>query len=474
MFNHLGLRLRMFLIFAGFAAATIGIVCGALFYSYSRAMENGDMTGGFITAALFATFGILGISAGLWLLFDENVAKPIDYLAAHLRTHAHAGARVELDADATKYLGDLAPAAHAISKKLGSSTMDQAEAVAQATAQLSAERDRLTALLTEIPVAMILVNPQHQIVLYDGQAAEALASVAPPRMGADVSDYLCQDSLKAAYDKMVRSGKEVAVQIPDARGQQQFDARLRPLGNAPGYMIVLEDVEALIDPSASRPLSYDFKLLEQPAAKACFETTLRDLSYVVFDTETTGLLPHKDSVVQLGALRVVRGRMIPHEAIDTLVNPGRPIPAASTKVHGINDRMVQGAPDFISVGKKFHQFCAGSVIVAHNAPFDMAFLHRDSKKMGVNFDNPILDTVLLSAVLFGPSAKHTLDAICDRLAITIPAELRHTAMGDAVATAEVLCAMIPMCEAKGIRTFGDLVAETRKHGRLLQDLNVPA
>ena len=54
MFSHLGLRLRMFLIFAGFAAATIGIVCGALFYSYSRALDSGDMAGGFITAGLFA------------------------------------------------------------------------------------------------------------------------------------------------------------------------------------------------------------------------------------------------------------------------------------------------------------------------------------------------------------------------------------------------------------------------------------
>jgi DNA polymerase-3 subunit epsilon len=82
-----------------------------------------------------------------------------------------------------------------------------------------------------------------------------------------------------------------------------------------------------------------------------------------------------------------------------------------------------------------------------------------------------LDTVLLSAVLFGASAKHTLDAVGERLGISIPNELRHTALGDARATAEVLCHMLPMLEARGLKTFGDVIGETRKHGRLLEDLN---
>ena len=148
-----------------------------------------------------------------------------------------------------------------------------------------------------------------------------------------------------------------------------------------------------------------------------------------------------------------------------------PIPKASTEVHKISDAMVKGAPDMINAGRSFHSFCKDAVIVAHNAPFDMAFLHRYGPKMNCTWDHPILDTVLLSAVLFGASATHTLDAVGARLGVRIPDELRHTALGDARATAEVLCHMLPMLEARGLTTFGAVIAETRKHGRLLEDLN---
>jgi len=101
----------------------------------------------------------------------------------------------------------------------------------------------------------------------------------------------------------------------------------------------------------------------------------------------------------------------------------------------------------------------------------MAFLHRQAKATGVVWDHPILDTVLLSAVLFGASERHTLDAVCARLNVTIPSALRHTALGDAQATADVLVKMLPMLEARGLTTFGAVLEETRRHGRLLEDLN---
>jgi DNA polymerase-3 subunit epsilon len=191
----------------------------------------------------------------------------------------------------------------------------------------------------------------------------------------------------------------------------------------------------------------------------------------VFDTETTGLLPHKDEIVQIGAVRIVNGRMVAGEEINQLVNPGIPIPPSTTKVHGINDRMVAGAPDIVRAASGFHHFARGSVIVAHNAPFDMAFLHRHSERCGLVWDHPILDTVLLSAVLFGASETHTLDALCARLGIEIPRAHRHTALGDAIATAQALVKMLPMLEGQGMNTFGAVIEETCRHGRLLQDLN---
>ena len=74
----------------------------------------------------------------------------------------------------------------------------------------------------------------------------------------------------------------------------------------------------------------------------------------------------------------------------------------------------------------------------------------------------------LQTQLFGGSAEHTLDALCDRLDITIPAEVRHTALGDAVATAKAFVAMLPILESKGLTTLGAVLEECRKHQRILE------
>ncbi len=470
MLNHLSLRLRVFLFFLLLAVGGLVISALALWVGYQRARDPG-LLDAFIFAEILIAFGMLALVAGVWLLFDDNVAKPIERLSAQLRARAHAGVSTDLDLQAARYLGDLAPAAAGLAEQLAANAMNTAEAVAAETAHLASEKQRLTALLTEIPVAMLLAGPKHQIVLYDAQAAEVLAQIAHPRLNASLFDYLEATGLTDAYAKLIKTGKDVHCTLTSVDGRQTYSARMKPLGDAPGYMLVFDDSAAQIEPDEARPLVYDFELLETPGDDAFEERSLLDLCFVVFDTETTGLLPHKDEIVQIGAVRVVKGKIVEGERLDTLVNPGIPIPPASTKVHKVSDRMVQGAPDIAEAGRSFHQFARDAVIVAHNAPFDMAFLHRHAKRMEVEWTHPILDTVLLSAVLFGASETHTLDAVCERLGITIPEALRHTALGDAVATAEVLVLMLPMLNARGMVTFGDVIAETRKHGRLLEDLN---
>ncbi|SDC94779.1 3'-5' exonuclease [Ruegeria marina] len=470
MLTGLSLRLRIFLFFCLLAAGGLAVVLGALWLAYVRT-GNPNLMDAFVLAALMAGFGLVALVAGIWLLFDENVAKPIERLSSSMRVRAHAGAEGSLDLHAARYLGDLAPAAAGLAGQLNASAMDTAAAVAAETAHLSAEKERLTALLTEIPVAMLLANPRHQIVLYDGQAAGVLAQIAHPRLNASLFDYFQRDSLERAYARLVKTGLEVSCTLSGADGAQTYQARMKPLGNAPGYMLILDEASARIAPEAPRPLVYDFDLLNQVADAAVDDMDLNALNFAVFDTETTGLLPHKDEIVQIGAVRVVKGRIVPGERLDLLVDPGRPIPPASTRVHGVSDAMVRGAPDIVAAARQFHHFSRDSVIVAHNAPFDMAFLRRHAKRCELEWQHPILDTVLLSAVLFGASETHTLDALCDRLGVTIPAELRHTALGDAQATAEVLCRMLPMLRARGFNRFGEVIRETRKHGRLLEDLN---
>lgn len=221
-----------------------------------------------------------------------------------------------------------------------------------------------------------------------------------------------------------------------------------------------------------RAVVYDFDLLAKSRSDKVQDARLEDLTYVVFDTETTGLLPAQgDEIVQIAAVRIVNGRRVEGEVFDTLVNPRRSIPLASTEVHGITEAMVQDAPEIEEVAKRFHKFAEGAVLIAHNAPFDMEFLRRLEAKLGLRFDNPVLDTVLLSAVIYGQHEVHSLDALTHRLGITIPEEARHTAIGDTVATADAFLKLLPMLKGRALNTFGEVLTEVRRHGRLLKDLN---
>ena len=213
-------------------------------------------------------------------------------------------------------------------------------------------------------------------------------------------------------------------------------------------------------------VTYDFALATRGAASG----RLADLTCVVFDTETTGLTD-RDAIVQIAGLRLARGRLT-GERFETLVNPGRPIPPSSTHIHGIDDDMVRTAPDLTAALTAFRHFCGDDVLVAHNAPFDMAFLRRAASQTGAHFDNRVLDTVLLSAMVWGQSEDHSLDALTDRLGITIPPQDRHTAMGDTAATAQAFLKLVQALQAKGIDTFQDVQQQARRHRRLIADANL--
>ncbi len=469
MLTHLSLRLRIFLFFCLLALGAIAVSLGSLWLSYQRAATPA-LLDPFVFAGLMGTFAILGLCAGIWLLFDENVAKPIEVLAAEMRLRAHGGVSRGIDAKTARYLGDLAPAAAGLAGQLGDSTLLTARNIAEETARLEADKRQLTTLLSELPVATVMLGSDHHIVLYDAQAADVLAQIAHPRLNASMFDYLDRVALQAAYEQMNKTGKEVQAQVCGRDEVQSYSVSLKPLGQGEGYVLIFDAAVARIAPDAARPLIYDFALLERPLLDIA-DRPLKDLCFAVFDTETTGLLPHKDEIVQIGAVRVLNGRMIEGEQFDTLVDPQRPIPEASTRVHGVSNAMVQGAPVIADAAAQFHLFAKDAVIVAHNAPFDMAFLRRHAKATGVEWDHPILDTVLLSAVLFGSSVPHTLDALCERLDITIPPALRHTALGDAHATANALVQMIPMLQARGFDSLAQVIEQTRRHGRLLEDLN---
>ncbi len=200
---------------------------------------------------------------------------------------------------------------------------------------------------------------------------------------------------------------------------------------------------------AGRPEFFDFDLFgSTELGRALEDQPLSRLIYTVFDTETTGLDPSGgDEIIQIGAARIVNGKLLRGECFEQLVDPRRPIPAASIPIHGITPDQVRGQPTLAQVLPAFRAYAADSVLVAHNAAFDMRFLQLKQVATGVAFDLPVLDTLLLSALVHPNQPSHRLEAIAERFGI--PVVGRHTALGDALVTAEVLLRLIPAARAAG-------------------------
>ncbi len=230
---------------------------------------------------------------------------------------------------------------------------------------------------------------------------------------------------------------------------QAFFRILLPLANPQE-----QAAAATLAPTDSRPEYYDFDLFKTTElTHSMDERLLTELAYTVFDTETTGLNPSQgDEIIQIGAARIVNHKLLKQECFEQLVDPRRPIPPETVPIHGIQPEMVVGQPTIEQVLPAFHTFAQDTVLVAHNAAFDRRFLPLTEQQTGVRFDHPVLDTLLLSAVVHPNPDSHRLEALAERFNITIVG--RHTAMGDAMVTAEVFLRLIPLLAEKGIHTLG--------------------
>lgn len=689
MLARLSLRIRVFLFFAALGIGALAALVVGLSMGYRR-LSNPEALDAFVQGGVVAGFAILGLIAWVWFLFDSNVAKPIDILSGALRARAHADVTSDMDVAIARYLGDLAPAVTAAAQRLAETRSALAESVMRETQRLAQEKSRLEALLSDVPVGVLLVSGDHTLAFYNSHAIDLMAAGVAPGLDRRLFDYLRAGPVAHAHARLIATGDPDAATdllCTTIAGARVLAARMRLTpggqGGAPGYVLTLRDVtadltaharrEALLSETFDRlrrpaaalstllevipegeagpgpmdaalrqevkalshavtelsrrhdegqqdgwpltqtrasdlcdglkarleeagvtlathpadillrvngfevislldgiaahlaqagaadlslrideedsgamirlcwqgaPLSianldrwldepldksvpeiacrsvlashatelwpepapqgrqslclpirqarratsrpkpvvrtvvYDFDLLSRARTDKVADTRLEALTYVVFDTETTGLLPQQgDEIVQIAAVRIVNGRRVEGEVFDTLVNPRRSIPLSSTEVHGITEAMVADAPEVDDVLRRFHKFAEGAVLIAHNAPFDMQFLRRREGELGLAFDHPVLDTVLLSAVVYGQHEVHSLDALTHRLGITIPEADRHTAIGDTVATADAFLKLLPMLQGRGHSTFAEVLSEVRKHGRLLKDIN---
>jgi DNA polymerase-3 subunit epsilon len=285
-----------------------------------------------------------------------------------------------------------------------------------------------------------------------------------------------QDSLRAGgednpltlYDVLERHGAEMVYLMDKERNRSLFRlllplaAPLRPLPGAP------------IRYGESRPEFYDFDLFHRAGqTPELDQALLTDLSYTVFDTETTGLDPSAgDEIIAIGAARIVNNRLLHYETYEQLIDPKRPIAGAAQLIHGISNEMLRGQPTIDEALPQFHEYCADPVLVGHNAAFDLRFLQLKEVSAGVRFTQPVLDTLLLSQVLHPRQESHALEAIAERLGVAVVA--RHTALGDALATGEVFLRMIPLLPFTAFAPWAKRVKRPRRFSLANTEQGLPA
>lgn len=153
-----------------------------------------------------------------------------------------------------------------------------------------------------------------------------------------------------------------------------------------------------------------------------------EVLFVAFDTETTGLNPNQDRVLELGAVKFKNGAVV--EEKSWLINPGRNIPYWVQRVHGIGPELVKDKPSFREVYPEFLAFIGGAVLMAHNARFDISFISKEAKIAGrAPPENPVVDSLGLFRSWYPEAASHKLSAMAEYADVQSDANF-HRAMAD--------------------------------------------
>ena len=180
---------------------------------------------------------------------------------------------------------------------------------------------------------------------------------------------------------------------------------------------------------------------------------LASVAFTVVDLETTGGTPGFTKITEIGAVRVEGGR--PAATFSQLVDPRQPVPAKITEITGISAAMLAGQPPIEEVLPRFLEFSADSVLVAHNARFDLGFLDYElSMLMRRTFPRPTLDTLRLARRLLAPM-RCSLAALAERFDTEV--KPRHRALDDALATAEILLILLARVQEQGVTTLEEVV-----------------
>jgi len=209
------------------------------------------------------------------------------------------------------------------------------------------------------------------------------------------------------------------------------------------------------DPATFKKLSEEISMIK---ANIDWGQNLLDASYVVFDTEATGLQPYMhDEIIAIGALTINNAKISTDESFYRLVNPRRPIPPVAKRITSLDDSMVKDEPQIIPVLLDFLKFCGPRILIAHNAPFDLAFFNiKISEATGRRFVNPVIDTVLLTSALHYSLGDYSLENLSTVFKLDLSG--RHNALADARIAAELFLKILPELANRGITNLHQLAA----------------
>ena len=321
---------------------------------------------------------------------------------------------------------------------------------------------RLEAVLGAIDDAIIVVTAQGQVSLINAAGKAMLGGEAG--LGGSLFEIFDRESLAFAMTlaEVEGPGRRTMLRGVDGR---EIEASVAGLG--PGGGAVLRFAAA---GAAHRLLEHDLGLHDLPPAVKAPDaaTLLEDLPAVSLDTETTGLDVRRDRLLAVGAVYLHGPSLYAAETFDRLINPARRIPPGSTAIHSITDAMIAEAPAYGAIAADLARFCGERVWIGHNIGFDAAILAREAKLAGLPWREPVmLDTLRLFAALRPRAPDVELDAVAAELGVDVIG--RHTALGDALVTAEVYRRLLPLMAEAGVKTLGEAL-EFAERPRMIRSL----
>lgn len=193
---------------------------------------------------------------------------------------------------------------------------------------------------------------------------------------------------------------------------------------------------------------------------------LLDAPCVVFDIETTGFGPVNDQIIEIGAVKVIKGKVV--DRYSTFVNPDIPIPFEIEKLTKITDQMVMDSPKIDVILPDFLAFAKDCILVAHNASFDVGFIRKKAELQGIETDFTVIDTVAMARLLLPDISKFKLNVVAKHLGISL--ENHHRAVDDANATAEIFIKFIAMLKQQNVEKLEELNAMSKMSPDMIKKL----